>query len=222
MGLSFAVIAGCAPPPAGPMIPMTPSATPLHTPQTRSPEPFTGEVLARIRDVQPIVERAAQRHRLDPSLINGVIWVESRFDTRAKSSAGARGLMQLMPSTAAWLAESMGHRRGRAFDPEFNVAAGAYYLDRLINRYRGDLRWALVAYNAGPGNADKWRKRGTLPEGSQRYVSRVLEARARFSRWANSGGSGTMEQAPRSPGPPTPTRASARFAASDRLPGIED
>src|SRR5262245_44613870 len=61
----------------------------------------------RIADVAPWVERSARTHRLDPDLVNGVIWVESRFDARAKSPAGARGLMQLMPDTADMLAEKL-------------------------------------------------------------------------------------------------------------------
>jgi len=132
--------------------------------------------------VQPIVKRAANTHRLDAALLNGVIWVESRFDPRAQSSAGARGLMQLMPSTARDLADKMGRGRARSYDPEFNVAAGAFYLARLRQRYRGDVRLALAAYHAGPGNVDRWIRRGGLPDTSRQYVSRVFAARDRFVR----------------------------------------
>lgn len=199
-------------------------ATPVEASLTRShPEPISAEVMRRVQAVQPIVRRAARAHHLDPALINGVIWVESRFDPRAKSSAGARGLMQLMPKTARWLAESMG-RRARTTDPEFNVAAGSYYLARLSRRYGGDLRWALAAYHAGPGNADRWRQRGQLPESSRRYVQRVFEARARFQRLLPDDTPGLRSDrrlARVSPAPRTEravTSSTARSGGVDRAP----
>ena len=145
-------------------------------------EAFEPSDRQRITAVQAIVESAARAQDLDPELVNAVIWVESRFRPEAKSSAGARGLMQLMPSTAAYLARELGVQRPRAHDPKFNVHAGAYYLRRLLDRFEGDEVLAIAAYNAGPGNVKKWKASGDpLPATSESYVAAVMDARARFS-----------------------------------------
>ena len=134
----------------------------------------------RILAVQAIVEQAAAEHELDPSLINAIIWVESRFEPRAESPAGARGLMQLMPQTAAYLAKRMGERSPRSYDPEFNVRAGALYLAAMHGRF-GDERHAVAAYHAGPGNVRKWVDAGRdFPDYSRSYVAKVMAARERF------------------------------------------
>lgn len=143
-------------------------------------EAFSDNERARILAVQDIVEQAASEHGVDPTLINAMIWVESRFDPQAKSSAGARGLMQLMPSTAAYLAKRMGERSARAYDPKFNVRAGSLYLAEMIKKF-GDEQQAVAAYHAGPGNVKRWVEAGeTFPDYSQTYVAKVMEARARF------------------------------------------
>ncbi len=179
----FALLAGCATPATSPKpVPQAPAVQP----QTDAgPEAifqsFEPTQVDRIVAVKPHIEAAARRYDLEPELIYGVIWVESRFQPKAKSPAGARGLMQLMPQTAAALAKQMGVARPRSYDPAFNVMAGSYYLRRLLDRYEGDEVLALAAYNAGAGNVNKWRERGLdLPEYSQKYVGAVLEARARF------------------------------------------
>lgn len=165
--------------------PAAPSA-PLGD-EVRASEPeaifqqFEPSQVERIVAAQPYVEAAAAEYDLEPELLYGVIWVESRFQPKAKSPAGARGLMQLMPQTAAALAKQLGVARPRSYDPKFNVTAGAYYLRRLLDRYEGDEILALAAYNAGAGNVNKWREQGKpLPEYSRNYVGKVLEARARF------------------------------------------
>jgi hypothetical protein len=145
-------------------------------------EGFSQSEQERIAAVQTIVEREADTRDLDPNLVYAVIWVESRFDPKAKSPAGARGLMQLMPATAAHLAKELGEKRPKAYDPDFNIRAGAYYLDRLLERFDGDETLAVAAYNAGPGNVSKWQKAGDdLPEYSQDYVAKVMAARSRFA-----------------------------------------
>ncbi len=169
---------GCASPGHRPTVPPdAPSSTTASAPSEPS---FAPEERARIASVQPWVEQAASKHRLDPDLINGVIWVESRFDARAKSPAGARGLMQLMPATASELARKMGRHRPASYDPEFNIHAGSLYLARLLERYDGNEKLALAAYNAGAGNVDKWLAQGGLPPRSEKYVALVFDARARF------------------------------------------
>jgi hypothetical protein len=160
----------------------------------------------RITVVQPWVMQAAQTHALDADLINAVIWVESRFDPKARSPAGARGLMQLMPATASALAQELGWVRPRSTDPEFNVTAGSHYLAKMIDRYDGDERLGLAAYNAGPGNVDKWVKNGGLPPVSERYVELVMDARARFEALQEATADDTLlaEATVTAPASPTP------------------
>ncbi len=161
------------------------SSSPHADAKTR-PDPalasFSPEEQERIAAVAPLVEEAAAKHRVDPSLIYAVIWVESRFDPSATSSAGARGLMQLMPATAAGLAKELGVARPRIADPHFNVSAGTYYLARLEKRFEGDTKLAIAAYHAGSGNVSKWQKAGQPhPAWSQDYVDKVLTAQKRFA-----------------------------------------
>ena len=157
-----------------------PARSAESAPPTASLDQFSEDEQARILAVQDIVAKAAAEHQLDPALLNGMIWVESRFDPKAKSPAGARGLMQLMPSTAAYLAKRMGEASARAYDPEFNVRAGALYLAEMRKKF-GDEQLAVAAYHAGPGNVKKWIESGqAFPEYSDAYVAKVMEARARF------------------------------------------
>lgn len=145
------------------------------------PAPFSSTERERITPIQPWVEQVARTHAIDPDLINGIIWVESRFVPRAKSSAGARGLMQLMPATANAMARQMGRPMARVYDPQFNIEAGSLYLLGLLDRYDGDETLALAAYNAGAGNVNRWmREDGELPPRSLEYVEHVLRARRRF------------------------------------------
>ncbi|HET6583432.1 MAG TPA: lytic transglycosylase domain-containing protein [Nannocystaceae bacterium] len=143
--------------------------------------PFSSEERARISAVDPWIAQAATKHRIDPDLLRGMVWVESRFDPRAQSPAGARGLMQLMPDTAKALARRIEGPRSDAYDPQFNVLAGTMYLSDMLARYRGDMVLALAAYNAGPGNVDRWLEEdGELPPRSREYAALVLAAKDRF------------------------------------------
>ena len=122
---------------------------------------------------------AAQSHELPPYLVNAIIWVESRFQAKARSSVGCLGLMQLMPGTGREVARELGLRYQPA-DPQFNIHAGTYYFARLVDRY-SSLRLALAAYNIGPAVVDGWqRERAPLPERSQAYVDNVLTAARAF------------------------------------------
>jgi soluble lytic murein transglycosylase-like protein len=112
---------------------------------------------------------AAKRNELDPALLSAVIGQESGFQPRAVSSAGAIGLMQLMPETA----RELGVRD--PFDPAQNVDGGAKYLRTLIDRYHGRLDFALAAYNAGPGAVDKFGGVPPYPE-TQAYVKNILSS----------------------------------------------
>lgn len=114
-----------------------------------------------------IVDAAAKQNRLDPALLDAVIGQESGFRPDAVSSAGAVGLMQLMPDTARELGVA------DPFDPAQNVEGGAKYLRSLLDRYNGRLDLALAAYNAGPGAVDRF---GGIPPyaETQRYVASIM------------------------------------------------
>lgn len=119
-------------------------------------------------NLEPIVQKAAKDFNLDPNLIHSVIRQESAGNPNAVSSKGAKGLMQLMDSTAKMLGVN------QSFDPEQNVRGGAKYLKQLLNQFDNDLGLALAAYNAGPNNVKKY---GGIPpfEETQKYVTKVLQ-----------------------------------------------
>src|SRR5689334_11343592 len=105
-----------------------------------------------------IVQRASVYYQLPAELLWAVIKVESNFRETAVSRAGARGLMQLMPSTARAIGVS------DPLDPEQNILGGAYYLRHLANRYQGDIYYTLAAYNAGPGTVQRYGGVPPYPE----------------------------------------------------------
>lgn len=123
--------------------------------------------------IQQLVDQNASTWQVDPALIKAVIANESGFDAGATSSAGAMGLMQLMPGTAAELGVA------NAYDPAQNVAGGTRYLKGLLQRFNGDLKLAVAAYNAGPEAVEKY---GGVPPytETQNYVASVLGSYARY------------------------------------------
>jgi soluble lytic murein transglycosylase len=127
---------------------------------------------------ESIVVAHARNYDLDPALLAAVIYTESRFRADARSSAGALGLMQLLPDTGKAIALRTGGERFAVddlLDPEINVRYGSWYLRELRRKY-GDTRTALAAYHAGPGNVDRWREEGVgvqFPE-TRAYVDNVL------------------------------------------------
>jgi soluble lytic murein transglycosylase len=105
-----------------------------------------------------LISRSANQNQLDPALVAAVIYEESSFDETISSDAGAVGLMQLMPSTATWIASKTGgvdFRVSDLKDPAVNIAYGCWYLRYLTDRY-GSYELALAAYNGGTENLDKW------------------------------------------------------------------
>ena len=113
------------------------------------------------------IDRYAGQYHVDPILVRAVIQVESDFNPRCVSNKGARGLMQLMPETARQYGVH------NVFDPEDNIHGGVHNLADLLDRYRGDLRRVLAAYNAGEGAVAKYR--GIPPyEETMTYVKRAL------------------------------------------------
>ena len=103
---------------------------------------------------------AADRYGLDRRLVAALINAESGFDKDAVSVDGAEGLMQILPSTAEWIAFRRGieYREGSLFEPETNLDLGCWFLSFLLDRYEGNVRYALIAYNAGYARLDEWLK----------------------------------------------------------------
>ncbi|HET7178061.1 MAG TPA: lytic transglycosylase domain-containing protein [Solirubrobacterales bacterium] len=115
----------------------------------------------------PMIDRHAGSQQLDPRLVKAVIQVESGYNPRALSKAGAMGLMQLMPETARDLSVR------DPYDPEENLRAGTAYLRQLLDRFRGSVELALAAYNAGPEPVE--RHGGIPPYAETRdYVRHIL------------------------------------------------
>lgn len=137
-------------------------------------------------EYEEIVRGHARNYRLDPALLAAVIYQESRFDARARSSSGAIGLMQVQPATARGIALRTGGSRFQVadlYEPELNIRYGSWYLRHLLDRY-GDVRSALAAYNAGQRNVDRWLAAGSgigFAE-TRRYVHGVLEMRDAYAR----------------------------------------
>ena len=105
-----------------------------------------------------VIHECAIEYGLPPELVCAVIHAESKFDKDAISDKGAAGLMQIVESTAYWLAPKIGMSDfdyAQIFDPEINIRLGSYYLSMLEQQY-GDIDMALCAYNAGNGNVDQW------------------------------------------------------------------
>ena len=118
-------------------------------------------------DLDQMLVRAGEQHNVDVDLLVSIVHAESGGNPMAVSRAGARGLMQLMPSTAASLGVS------NSFQPRQNVSGGSAYLDHLLTRYGNNLALALAAYNAGPEAVDRYH--GVPPYAETRaYVARVI------------------------------------------------
>jgi soluble lytic murein transglycosylase len=140
-----------------------------------------------------IIRQQAEDKDLDPALIAAVIYEETRFQPRT-SPAGAEGLMQITPDTAMFIAENSGATTFRLQDlgtPQINIAYGAFYLRHLIDRYDGDERLAIAAYNAGATNVDRWLEEADDDEldveeipfvETREYVADVEERRKEYEK----------------------------------------
>lgn len=132
-----------------------------------------GPALVPPERIEQLVSSNAAAWGVDPALVKAIIANESGFDPNATSRAGAQGLMQLMPQTAAGLGVS------DAYDPSQNVWGGTRYIRGLLDRFHGDVPLAVAAYNAGPGAVEKY---GGVPPyaETQHYVANVLESYRRY------------------------------------------
>ena len=139
---------------------------------------------------EDIIRQQAREKNLDPALIAAMIYQESKFQDRT-SAAGAKGLMQILPGTAQFIARKSG---GTAFElrdlgtPQINIAYGSWYLRYLVQRYDGNETLAVAAYNAGENNVDKWVQRAGGDKGfdpktdipfpeTRAYVANVMHHR---------------------------------------------
>jgi peptidoglycan lytic transglycosylase len=144
---------------------------------------------------EDIIRQQSQKKGLDPALVAAVIYQESKFADRT-SAAGARGLMQITPDTARFIAKQSGGIRFVQADlatPQINIAYGTWYLRWLLDRYDGRQALALAAYNAGFGHVDKWVRSAGGPDAfnaktdipfpeTRNYVLQVLERRRDYAR----------------------------------------
>ena len=123
----------------------------------------------RARNYKKEITQYASQYDIDSKLILAVIRNESCFDRSAVSSAGAQGLMQLMPATARWLGVT------DSFSPDQNIRGGTKYLSDLVKRYDNNIKMALAAYNAGPGAVAKY---GGVPPyaETQKYIEKVMKS----------------------------------------------
>jgi soluble lytic murein transglycosylase len=142
---------------------------------------------------EDIIRQQSADKGLDPSLVAAVIYTESKFRDQT-SHAGARGLMQITPDTAHYIARLSGgtaFKQGDLATPQINIAYGVYYLRYLLRRYEQNTVLALAAYNGGEGNVDRWIARARTSERAfsidaipfsetRDYVGKVLDARGEY------------------------------------------
>ncbi len=131
--------------------------------------PFAGVMAPSMGGTQlrALADSVARREGVDPKLLAAVVEAESGWDPTSRSGKGAQGLAQLMPDTAREMGVTS------PLDPEQNLMGGARYLRKMLERFNGDPRLAVAAYNAGPGNVEKAGGIPNFPE-TQAYVKRVM------------------------------------------------
>ncbi len=144
---------------------------------------------------EDIIRQQAAAKKIDPALIAAVIYEESKFRDQT-SHAGARGLMQITPTTAEFIARDSGgtgFNQGDLATPQINISYGAYYLRYLLRQYDGNRTLAVAAYNAGETNVNEWVRAaggaGAFDAGSdipfpetRSYVNNVLERRGEYAK----------------------------------------
>lgn len=139
----------------------------FHDEMSRINSAIRREFFANAMPFGDLIHEKAQKYDVDPALVAAVMETESRFKSRARSQVGAKGLMQLMPRTGRWMGAN------NLYDPEQNVEAGTKYLSYLNERFDGNLKKTIAAYNAGEGNVRRYK--GVPPFRETRsYVKKVM------------------------------------------------
>jgi soluble lytic murein transglycosylase-like protein len=158
----------------------------LATPPAGLPEPPTPEESlaaanpSTYQDIPGMIEAAAGQHGVHPALIKAMVEVESNYDPEATNkNSGAIGLMQLMPETAL----SLGVTNPR--DPQANLDGGTRYINQMLERYGGNLRLALAAYNAGPGNVERYGREVPPFQETRDYIAKVTRRALELGYEAN-------------------------------------
>jgi soluble lytic murein transglycosylase-like protein len=154
-------------PPPPPPVPAAKAGAPHLASEMWAQKPGPAATPLTPAEMHQMLTRAGTLHNIDTDLLASIVHAESNGNARAVSRAGARGLMQLMPSTASEL------NVHDSFAPEENIGGGTAYLDQLLTRYHDDIRLAVAAYNAGPAAVDRYH--GIPPYAETRaYVARVV------------------------------------------------
>ena len=132
------------------------------------PNKYAGELCA-----------AAEEFNLDRALVKSVVWAESKFDKNATSNKGAKGLMQMMPQTFDMCLDALGMDKQKAdiYDVTSSLRCGCYYLSLLIDKFDGNVTAALMAYNAGEANAQKFLNGVKVFPETQKYLKNISKAR---------------------------------------------
>jgi soluble lytic murein transglycosylase-like protein len=139
-------------------------------------KPESDQQRARRKTIEPAILSISKKHNVDPALVRAVAYVESRFQATAVSSAGASGVMQLMPATAARYGV-----RNRA-DIVQNIDAGTRYLKDLLVQFDGNLALSVAAYNSGEGTVAKYKKNIPPYRETMLYVPQVLAYYEHYKR----------------------------------------
>ncbi|MEI6039808.1 MAG: lytic transglycosylase domain-containing protein [Candidatus Berkelbacteria bacterium] len=152
-----------------------------------------GEILYPL-DYQDSIKKYALEDNVDPNLVCAFIYTESHFNKDSTSGVGARGLMQIMPATAAGIAQEIGdnnYSSSKLFDPDTNIRYGTWYIKGLYEQYNGDVSMVAAGYNAGRARADDWRDRGRgLPTETVYFVQKIKNTKEMYDKiygkwWAN-------------------------------------
>jgi soluble lytic murein transglycosylase-like protein len=183
MAVSILALAGCAEsspgpypaPPSGLQAVIDPANDAAFPPTMAASDPFGPELEMMV--TKSMLYAAAIKHGVNPYLVMGLAWHESGWNASAISSAGAVGIMQVMPATAAASGPALLHRKVNLYDPADNIDMGTAIIRSNLDRWGNDLAKALVAYYAGGGAVREW---SLLSHDEQRYVWAVYRAAIMF------------------------------------------